>query len=132
MKGKCLCGSIEVVADTQAKVGLCHCSMCRRWSGGPMFAVHCGANVEFKGSEPATYQSSDWAQRGFCSKCGTHLFYHLLPSNEYILPAGLFQDEQFELDSQIFFDEKPSFYELKNQTKNMTGQEVFELFVSKE
>ncbi len=132
MKGKCLCGSIEVVADTQTKVGLCHCSMCRRWSGGPMFAVHCGPNVEFKGSEPATYQSSDWAERGFCRQCGTHLFYHLLPSNEYILPAGLFQDEQFELDSQIFVDEKPSFYELKNQTKNMTGQEVFELFASKE
>ena len=97
-----------------------------------MFAVHCGPNVEFKDSVPATYQSSDWAQRGFCSQCGTHLFYHLLSSNEYILPAGLFQDEQFELDSQIFIDEKPSFYELKNQTKNMTGQDVFDLFASKE
>lgn len=97
-----------------------------------MFAVHCGPNVEFKGDTPATYQSSDWAERGFCSQCGTHLFYHLLPSNEYILPAGLFQDEQFELDSQIFIDEKPPFYELNNQTKNMTGQEVFELFASKE
>ncbi|WP_298447135.1 GFA family protein [uncultured Marinobacter sp.] len=132
MKGKCLCGSIEVVSESQAEVGLCHCSMCRRWSGGPMFAVHCGSNVKFEGDEPSTYQSSDWAQRGFCSKCGTHLFYHLLPNNEYIIPAGLFQSEQFALNSEIFIDEKPAFYEFKNKTKKMTGQEVFDQFAPKE
>ena len=131
MIGTCLCGAIEVVAQNQKEVGLCHCSMCRRWSGGPMFAVHCGAQVEFKGEKPTTYQSSEWAERGFCSKCGTHLFYHLLPSNEYILPVGLFQDENFELNSEIFIDEKPAFYEFKNKTRKMTGQEVFAEFAPK-
>lgn len=131
MKGKCLCGFIEVVSESETDVGLCHCSTCRRWSGGPMFAVHCGSNVELKGGVPSTYQSSGWAQRGFCPKCGTHLFYHLLPSNEYIIPAGLFQDEQFELNSEIFIDQKPAFYEFKNKTTKMTGQEVFEQFSSK-
>lgn len=97
-----------------------------------MFAVHCGSKVEFKGKEPTTYQSSDWAERGFCSKCGTHLFYHLLPSNDYIIPAGLFQDDQFQLSNEIFIDEKPGFYELKNKTTKMTGQEVFEQFARKD
>lgn len=128
MKGTCLCGAIEVVSENQNEAGLCHCSMCRRWSGGPMFAVHCGSHVDFKGEEPTTYRSSDWAERGFCSKCGTHLFYHLLPSNEYIVPAGLFQDQPFELSNEIFIDEKPTFYDFKNETQKMTGQEVFAQF----
>lgn len=131
MKGSCLCGSIEVIASDHQQIGLCHCSMCRRWSGGPMFAVHCGSNVQFSGAEPAAYRSSEWAERGFCTTCGTHLFYHLLPSNEYILPAGLFQDQEFHLTNEIFIDEKPAYYELKNQTEKLTGQQVFEQFAPK-
>ena len=132
MKATCLCGAIEVIAEIPSDVGLCHCSMCRRWSGGPMFALHCGSQVECKGATPATYRSSEWAERGFCAQCGTHLFYHLLPSNEYILPAGLFQDQPFTLSSEIFIDEKPAFYEFKNKTQQMTGQEVFAKFAPKD
>ncbi|TGD76071.1 GFA family protein [Mangrovimicrobium sediminis] len=128
MKGKCLCGKIEVEARDAAEVGLCHCAMCRRWSGGPMFAVHCGSDVSFSGGEPAAYRSSDWAERGFCPECGTHLFYHLLPGDDYILPAGLFQDAAFELTGEIFIDEKPAFYEFSNETRKLTGQQVFEQF----
>ena len=122
MKGKCLCGSIEVLAPDHQEAGLCHCSMCRRWSGGPMFAVHCGTDVQFSGAVPATFRSSDWAERGFCPSCGTHLFYHLLPSNEYMLPAGLFQDQEFHIASENFIDEKPAYYELKNDTQKKKGQ----------
>lgn len=131
MQGKCLCGAVEVVAPEQKEVGLCHCSMCRRWSGGPLFAVHCESGVSFNGLEPARYRSSDWAERGFCPTCGTHLFYYLLPGDEYVLPAGLFQDQSFHLESEIFIDEKPEYYELKNDTRKMTGQQVFELYAPK-
>jgi len=48
-----------------------------------------------------------------------------------IVPAGLFQSESFQLASQIFIDEKPDFYELKNETPTLTGQQVFEQFASK-
>lgn len=96
-----------------------------------MFAVHCGSDVNFSGTQPSRYRSSDWAERGFCPTCGTHLFYHLLPSNEYILPAGLFQDQEFHLSREIFFDEKPSYYELKNETHKLTGQQVFEQYAPK-
>ncbi len=87
MKGHCLCGGIEVSAGDHKEVGLCHCSTCRRWSGGPLFAVHCGKEVRFRGLTPVAYRSSEWAERGFCPTCGTHLFYHLLPTDEYIVPA---------------------------------------------
>ena len=129
MKGSCLCGAIEVTADDHHDIGLCHCSMCRRWSGGPMFAVECGSNVGISG-KPVRYRSSDWAERGFCGNCGTHLFYHLLQGDQYVLPAGLFQDQSFRLDSEIFIDEKPAFYDMANDTKKLTGQQVFEQFAS--
>ncbi|ATL99845.1 aldehyde-activating protein [Aeromonas sp. CA23] len=131
MQGHCLCGGILVSSGDHQEVNLCHCTTCRRWSGGPLFAVHCGKDVRFSGMAPATYRSSEWAERGFCPTCGTHLFYHLLPTDEYIVPAGLFLRDDFQLASQIFIDEKPDFYELKNETPTLTGQQVFEQFAPK-
>ena len=130
MKGSCLCGAVEVSALDHHDIGLCHCSMCRRWSGGPMFAVHCGPGVTFTGKQqPARYQSSEWAERGFCPVCATHLFYHLLPTDEYMLPAGIFGDAvDFRLASQIFIDEKPDYYDLSNKTPMLTGEQVFAQF----
>jgi hypothetical protein len=80
------------------------------------------------------YKSSEWAERAFCGECGTHIFYRLLPSNEYYLPAGLFQDDgiEFEFKEQIFIDIKPSYYEFANQTLNMTEAEVFAKFAPSE
>ncbi|MBB1089601.1 GFA family protein [Lysobacter sp. SG-8] len=128
MNGTCLCGAIEVTVPDCDEIALCHCAMCRRWSGGPMFAVHGGANVAFSGAEPVRYRSSDWAERGFCGACGTHLFYCLLQNGEYALPAGLFQDRGFTLTTEIFIDEKPGFYAFANDTRKMTGEEAFAEF----
>lgn len=130
MKGSCLCGAIEVSTADQSKIDVCHCSICRRWGSGPMLAVHCGSNVVFSGKQqPSTYQSSDWAKRGFCSTCGTHLFYHLLPADEYILSAGIFEPSpNFEMNSQIFIDQKPNYYAFANETPTMTGEQVFAQF----
>ncbi len=96
-----------------------------------MFAVHCGSEVRFAGADPVSFRSSEWAERGFCGRCGTHLFYHLLPGNEYILPAGIFQDRPFTLASEIFIDEKPDFYALENPTEKLTGAQVFAQFTAK-
>ncbi len=128
MKGKCLCGTIEVEAPDCKEVGLCHCATCRRWSGGPLFSIHCGKGVSFSGGEPARYRSSEWAERGFCPNCGTHLFYYLLPGDDYVIPAGLFNEAAFELTAEIFIDEKPAYYSFANDTEQLTGQEVFERF----
>lgn len=79
------------------------------------------------------FQSSEWAERGFCLKCGTHLFYFLKPANQYHFPIGLIDsDSEYKLSHQIFIDEKPSYYSFSNETKNMTGAEVFSLFGTEE
>lgn len=130
-KGSCLCGAIDVTAKTASlNVGVCHCSTCRKWSGGPLLAIDCQSDVSFsEGDSLSIYNSSEWAERGFCAKCGTHLFYRLKDANQYIMPVGLFDlKEDVSMDHQIFIEEKPSYYCFANETKNMTGAEVFEQF----
>jgi hypothetical protein len=127
-KGTCLCGSVKILAKTMStQVGTCHCNMCRKWGGGPLMAVDCGTEVNFEGKEYISlYDSSEWAERAFCNKCGSHLYYRLKENEQFILPVGLFDNEEtFTFDHQIFIDKKPSFYRFANVTKNMTEAEVF-------
>lgn len=130
--GKCLCGAVHVtVKTTDNHVGVCHCSTCRTWGGGPLFAKECGSDVHFEGEENITvYNSSEWAERGFCKQCGTHLFYRLKSGGFYALPVGLLDSTDWQFDHQVFIDEKPAFYGFKNETRNMTGEEVFAQFTS--
>ncbi len=127
-KGSCLCGAVRFTAKTVDKsVGVCHCNMCRKWSGGPLMAVSCGSEVLFEGEENISmFDSSEWAERGFCRQCGSHLFYRLKGNNEHIMSVGLFDDDsEFVFDHQVFIDKKPAFYNFENQTENMTEAEVF-------
>ncbi|MCB1668420.1 MAG: GFA family protein [Porticoccaceae bacterium] len=130
-KGSCLCGAVVIQAlSMSSNVGACHCGMCRKWSGGPLLAVDCNTEVQISGEDNITaYASSEWAERGFCSKCGTHLFYKLKQTGQYIIPVGLFDvTSKLNFDHQIFIEEKPEYYSFANETKNMTGEEVFAQF----
>ena len=127
----CLCGSVRLTANNRSnKVGSCHCNMCKKWTGGPIMTVDCGSEVSFEGEGNITvFSSSDWAERGFCNKCGSHLFYRLKANNRHMISAGLFENnKEFVFDHQVFIDEKPDFYSFSNDTKNMTGAEVFEKY----
>lgn len=131
LTGQCLCGTVSIYATgVEPHVDACHCTMCRRWSGGPLHALDCGTNVSFKGDGYIKrFSSSEWAERGFCSSCGTHLFYRLKEANHYIVPAGLFNNlSDAHFTTQIFIDEKPDYYNFANKTKMMTGEEVFAEF----
>lgn len=129
-KGSCLCGAVRVSAAVQSRhLGACHCTMCQKWGGGPLMTIESMA-VHFEGEENITvYNSSTWAERGFCAKCGSHLFYRLKNGPRYFLPLGIVNDgKEWSFDHQIFIDEKPASYAFANQTKTMTGAEVFAQF----
>ena len=130
MEGKCLCGTIAIRTSDKKTVDACHCGMCRRWGGGPALGIPCGEEVQIDNAEKLkVYRSSEWAERAFCSECGSHIFYKLLPTGEYFVPAGLFQNEiEFEFSEQIFIDRKPDYYSFANQTVNLTEAEVFAKF----
>ena len=77
------------------------------------------------------FNSSEWAERGFCSRCGSHLFYRLKETGHYAVPVGVFDDqEQLVFESQIFIDHKPSFYSFANETEDLTEAQVFEKYVA--
>ncbi|MEM8779439.1 MAG: GFA family protein [Cyanobacteria bacterium P01_G01_bin.49] len=131
VKGSCLCGAVNLSTISMSHhVGACHCSMCRKWSGGSLLVVECESDVSFSGEENiGIYESSEWAERGFCQKCGSHLFYKLKQNNQYYIPVGIFDNSKdLVFDHQIFIDEKPEYYAFANETKNMTGEEVFAQF----
>ncbi|CAM2070486.1 GFA family protein [Sulfidibacter corallicola] len=126
--GGCLCNGTRLTAKNVSKrVGACHCGTCRKWSGGPFMALDCGTEVTLEGEENITvFNSSMWAERGFCNKCGCHLFYRLKGNQQYIVPVGLLENrDEFEMDHQVFIDEKPEYYAFANETEDMTGAEVF-------
>jgi hypothetical protein len=131
VKGSCLCGAISLsTTKINHHVAACHCSTCRKWGGGALLVVECGTDVSFRAEENiGIYQSSEWAERGFCKKCGSHLFYRLKQNNQYYIPVGIFDnDEGFVFEHQVFIDEKPEYYSFANETKNMTGAELFAQF----
>ncbi len=94
--------------------------------------IDCGSDVEYESEENITvYNSSEWAERGFCKKCGSHLFYRLKEVKDHQIPAGLFENqESFNFNLQVYIDRKPSFYNFANKTLEMTEAEVIEKYAS--
>lgn len=131
MQGHCLCGSVTLTVPDHTEIDVCHCDMCRRWAGGPAFVIGCQASdLVIEGREHISdYSSSDWADRGFCKHCGTHLYYRMKTDHYHTIGAGLFPEASgMTVTKQIFIDEKPAYYDLANDTPVMTGQEVFEAY----
>ena len=127
-KGHCLCGAVKITAkQAPSHVGTCHCNMCRRWGSGAVLGLYFRNAVGIGGEEKGTHSPSfDWAERGFCKICGTHLLYRLKGSGEHMVCAGIFGDiDGLEFTSQVFIDEKPAYYSFAEDTKNMTGAELF-------
>ena len=93
-------------------------------------AVRCGEDIEFERKENLTlYDSSAWAERGFCSICGSHIFYRIKETDAHEIPVGLFDDQSpFKFKLQVFIDSKPFFYSFQNRTKEMTKAQVIKHF----
>lgn len=78
LPGGCLCGGVRfLVVERPMGVVNCHCGQCRRFHG------HHGAYVTVPrevvafeaDSTLAWYRSSATAERGFCARCGSSLFW---------------------------------------------------------
>lgn len=89
--------------------------------------IDCGTDILFTAEENiSVYDSSEWAERGFCKQCGTHLFYRLKGIGEYQVPVGVFDsNDGLIFDQQVFIDKRPEFYHFSEKTQNMTSAEVF-------
>lgn len=134
--GQCMCGAVRFSArDVPDTFGACHCEMCRRWTGSALLGITVPvASVEWQGeAHIRTLQSSDWAERAWCQRCGTGLYYHVTldgpMSANYEIPVGLLDDlSGLEMDSEIYIDHKPHAYAYAGERKRMTRKQILEKF----
>lgn len=113
--GGCLCGAVRYeITGTMRKVVYCHCEQCRKTSGH-FVAATAVQSEDLRFSEDAGlewYESSDIADRGFCKRCGSSLFWR--PTHgEYVAvmagaldaPTGLTSREHiYTADASDYYD----------------------------
>jgi hypothetical protein len=91
VRGGCQCGAVRYEARTTSRDAYyCHCRMCQR-AFGHLSGIFCEVDrqsVEWASGEPAYYQSSKVARRGFCRECGTPLTFEYLDLEEVHLAVG--------------------------------------------
>lgn len=127
--GGCLCGKVRFKAhNVDEKFHACHCGMCRRWGGSPAFAAMTG-KIEFENEDQiGIYDSSEWAERGFCKHCGSNLFYRL-KSGEHFMLVGAFDDPApFKMIGEIYVDHQPDGYRFAGDLTRLTEAEFLEQF----
>ena len=123
--GKCLCGEVTFFGHgSVTDMHVCHCRSCARWGGGPAFGLSFSEGIEINGSV-TWFDSSDWAERGFCSKCGSTLFYRLKSGDFISVAAGALDDQTLvpPIGSHIYIDRKPNYYEFADSAPRLTEEE---------
>src|SRR5271155_5941864 len=91
LTGGCQCGAIRFRLDaTPVGASICHCRMCQKAGGAPFMAFAPLSITDFVVTRGriATFTSSDIAERGFCSACGTPLTYRGLNSDRISVTIG--------------------------------------------
>ena len=121
-------GVAAVAAGGQDSVGL----RCPAHPVAQALLTAAAEGVRFQGEENlGTYQSSDWAERGFCKRCGSNLFYHLLPAKQYMMAVGSFDDPTpFKLIGEIFVDQRPEGQGFAGDLPQYTEAEFMAKFVT--
>ena len=125
--GQCLCGAVRYRVDGALDdPHLCHCGMCRRQSGH--FVAGFGAKrAEFTmtGEDKVTwFRSSSFARRGFCSVCGSVLFWDDGSERIGINMGSLDQPTGLRLERHIFIEDKADYYEIDDGLPKFIGLDI--------
>ena len=90
-RGSCLCGAITYeIHGPLRNVIACHCTQCRKQTGHFMAATSADRNdLKLAGAGHLRwYRSSAQAERGFCSNCGSILFWRAEGRADISITAG--------------------------------------------
>ena len=123
----CICGDIQFTATDLTPPEACHCATCKGWCGGP-FVYFPAREVEFTKGQPATFQSSDWGERGFCATCGSNLYWRLTADMEMERPwdvclGTLTSPPGGDIAREIFTDSTPRMPTFCGDHEKLTGAE---------
>ncbi len=125
VRGGCYCERVRYRAlGVRREVTECHCSQCRKQSGHRYASTGARASeMEIDGAQNITwFRASDEAERGFCSTCGSTLFWK--PSGrDYIgiLAASIDDAEGLEVTKHIFVEDKGSYYAITDGLPQFAG-----------
>jgi hypothetical protein len=114
--GRCMCGDVTftVTGDLRDVVN-CHCHRCRQWTGH-YWAATAAATDELTIDDTADalrwYSPADGVEYGFCSHCGSSLFWRLAHRPALIsLSAGcLDQPTGLRTTAQIWMAEHGDYH----------------------
>lgn len=116
----CLCGKIVGKAYlVDKKLRICHCSMCRRSTGGTGFSYLYLTEAPLIESQQkeTIYQADERAERAFCATCGSTIYYHALGEQGYCLAVGILDnlsEETIYLAKEYYLEDQPAYYSYKH------------------
>ncbi len=124
-RGSCLCGAVTYeVHGPLRDVIACHCSQCRKQTGHYMAAT-AASREHFKlvrADELRWYRSSDSAQRGFCGRCGSVLFWSRDGGPDISITAGTIDGPTgVRTEGHIFCASKGDYYVLPDEGYRRDG-----------
>jgi len=115
-KGSCLCGAVRfTVAGNLPAPSACHCSKCRKHSGHFEASTDVPrAALTIEGAEDLTwYHSSEKVRRGFCSTCGSSLFWDPIQKDWIAVAMGAFDTPtKTKLAMHIYVADKGDYYDI--------------------
>lgn len=115
-KGSCLCGAVRFeVRGALATPSACHCTKCRKHTGHYEAGTDAPRSaVMVTGEDRVTwYQSSEKVRRGFCSVCGSSLFFDITHIDRIGLSMGAFDTPtNTKLSLHIFVADKGDYYDI--------------------
>jgi hypothetical protein len=103
--GGCQCGAIRYQAKSLLdNPHVCHCRMCQKAAGNFFTALVGVPLTDFTWTRgtPSTFKSSEHVERGFCSRCGTPLFFRHDQNQHISMTIGSFDHpETIPLNFQL-------------------------------
>ena len=115
-KGSCLCGAVSFeVAGELKGPDACHCRQCRKQSGHYWASTDVPrASLTIVGEDKLTwFRSSEKVRRGFCSICGSALFWDPIQRDLIGVAMGAFEPPTgTRLAIHIFVADKGDYYEI--------------------
>jgi hypothetical protein len=123
--GGCLCGAVRYeVRGPLRDVIVCHCSRCRRSHGHFAAYAACQASdLELTGSGTLRWFEQDGRSRGFCSVCGSSLFWRADGRDTVSIAAGTI-DEPTGLTTvaQIYTADRGDYYAPADDGEQFPGE----------
>ena len=120
-KGSCLCGDVSFETDaTPEGMSACHCGQCRKQSGHVWASAHVPKSTLTITGPVKWFAASEMAERGFCPRCGSFLFWQAHDEDTISFALGAVDNPTgLRLEKHIFVADKGDYYDIADGLPQM-------------